>query len=361
MAAKPAEISDLQARLDRQRPPSAPPPAPPPLEFFWAGEIKPVLDGQFIVKGLLQAGTLIVVFGDSNSGKTFFVLDLVLAVAGGARWRGRRVMRGLVLYIAGEGPSGMKNRLAANQIRGLMRPGLPLAVVDRAADLLHIDGDMEGLLELVRQCESESGETCVLIVVDTLARAMAGGDENSPEDMTALIANADRLRKETGAAVLLIHHSGKDATKGARGHSSLRAAVDSEILIEGQSGRRVATVVKQRDLPSGQAFAFELEPQVLGHDDDGEPVTSCIVKHLEDEQSVRQRPKSKQQCQILNALETRQRDAGKPLIWSLEDLTPLLKDLGISHRNSRRAAMLGLVEGGFLESVGGCWSIKGCT
>jgi RecA-family ATPase len=329
-----------------------------PLQFFWACDVQPVLDDQFVVKGLIQLGTLIVVFGESNSGKTFFVLDLVLAIAGGQFWRSRKVTRGLVIYIAGEGTYGIKNRVAAYQMRGLRSRGIPLAIINRAADLLHLDGDMDGLLALVSQAESESGEKCVLIVVDTLARAMAGGDENSGEDMSALIANADRLRKQTTASVMLIHHCGKDASKGARGHSSLRGAVDTEILIEGQAGRRTATVTKQRDLPSGQVFAFELEQQVLGQDEDGDPVTSCIVKHLDDGQAFKQRPKSKQQLLILNALEARQREAGKPLLWSIEDITPLLKDLGVTHRNSRRAAMLGLVEGGFLESIGGCYAIK---
>lgn len=118
-------------------------------------------------------------------------------------------------------------------------------------------------------------------------------------------------------------------------------------------------MTKQRDLPSGQVFAFELEPQVIGHDEDGDPVTSCLVKHLEDGAAPKQRPKAGQQLLLLNALEARQRDAGdKQLLWSTTELEPLCKDLGITHRNSRRAALLGLVEGGFLQSIGGCYSIK---
>jgi hypothetical protein len=157
---------------------------------------------------------------------------------------------------------------------------------------------------------------------------------------------------------LMIHHSGKNASKGARGHSSLRGAVDTEIAIEGQMGRRTATVLKQRDLPSGQVFAFELEQQMLGHDEDGDPVTSCIVKHLDDAQIARSRPKGKQQLAILTALEARQREAGKALLWTADELAPLMRDLGIKHRNSRRAVLLGLVEAGFLNSTGGCWSLK---
>jgi RecA-family ATPase len=332
--------------------------APRALEFFWVADIKPVLNGQFVVKGLIVAGSLIVVFGESNSGKTFFVIDLVLAIANGQPWRGRKVQRGLVIYIAGEGTDGIKNRIAAYQRRGFIESGIPLAIVNRAADLLHLDGDLAGVLALVAKAESESGEKCELIVVDTLARAMAGGDENSGEDMSALIANSDRLRRETGAAVLMIHHSGKDASKGARGHSSLRGAVDTEIAIEGQTGRRTATVLKQRDLPSGQVFAFELEQQMLGHDEDGDPVTSCIVRHLEEEQFARVRPKSKQQLAILTALEARQREAGKTLLWMADELSPLMRDLGTTHRNSRRAALHGLVEAGLLISTGGGWALK---
>jgi hypothetical protein len=68
-----------------------------------------------------------------------------------------------------------------------------------------------------------------LVVVDTLSRAMAGGNENAPDDMSAFIRNIDRIRQETGAHVLIVHHCGKDAAKGARGHSCLRAATDTKI------------------------------------------------------------------------------------------------------------------------------------
>lgn len=328
-----------------------------PLEYMWACDIKPLANGQYLVKGVIQLGTLVVVFGESGSGKTYWTLDLALSIAGGQFWRERKVTRGLVLYIAGEGK--LDDRIEACKKRGLSSGGIPLAIVKRAADLLHLDGDVEGVIATVRHAESESGEKAVLIVVDTLARALAGGSENNPEDMGALILNADRLRHETGATVLLIHHAGKDASKGARGHSSLKGAVDTEICVEGMDSRHTASVTKQRDMPSGQIFAFELEQQVIGHDEDGDPVTACIVKHLEEQtQGARHRPRSKQQLLILNALESRQRDASKPLLWSLEDLTPLLKDLGVTHRNSRRTALLALVEGGFLDSTGGCYSLK---
>ncbi len=119
-----------------------------------------------------------------------------------------------------------------------------------------------------------------LIVFDTLARVMAG-DENAAPDVGALMRGIDHLRRATGAHIMLIHHSGKDASKGARGHSALRAAVDTEIELtkSKETDERMARATKQRDMASGADCLFRLEQVVLGRDQDGDPVTSCIVKH----------------------------------------------------------------------------------
>jgi hypothetical protein len=117
-----------------------------------------------------------------------------------------------------------------------------------------------------------------LAVIDTLARAMAGGNENASEVMGALVMNSDRVRHETGACVLYIHHCGKDAARGSRGHSSLKAACDTEIEVtRGAGGVSVARVTRQRDLESEGSFAFRLEPVELGHNQRGKAVTSCVV------------------------------------------------------------------------------------
>ena len=101
--------------------------------------------------------------------------------------------------------------------------------------------------------------------------------------MGAVVRNLDRLRDETGAAIVLVHHSGKDAARGARGHSLLRAATDTEIEVTRDDGARVSTarVMKQRDLPTEGSFAFTLRQVELGFDADGDPVTSCIVEETE--------------------------------------------------------------------------------
>jgi hypothetical protein len=124
-----------------------------------------------------------------------------------------------------------------------------------------------------------AGLTLELVVIDTLSRAMAGGNENSPDDMGKLVRRCDDIRIATGAAVALIHHAGKDEARGARGHSSLKAASDTEIEVSRSEATGVATayVAKQRDHPSGQTFPFKLEVVEIGQDEDGENVTSCVL------------------------------------------------------------------------------------
>lgn len=318
----------------------------------WFADVEAVTTQDFLVRDLILAGSLTVIYGESNSGKTFLTLDLMMAIALGQPWNGHRVRRGLVLYVAAEGGSGIQNRLAAYRQENPPPAGAPFALLRQSVDLLRAEADTAGLIELIREAESESGEKAAAVVIDTLARALAGGDENSAEDMSALIANADRIRLETGAAVVLIHHSGKDTAKGARGHSSLRGAVDTEILVEGQDNPRTATVTKQRDLASGQRFGFELVSITVGLDaEDGAPVTSCVVRYVE-VQGPAHKPQGKQQLAILRLLEAESR-SGAP-IWTTTEIKRMARErLGIA-KTSAQSAVLSLTNAGFLKAtVGG--------
>lgn len=120
-----------------------------------------------------------------------------------------------------------------------------------------------------------------LIVVDTLARAMGNGDENTAKDMGQFVRSIDHLRAKTGAHVMVIHHSGKDASKGARGSGSLRAAADTEIELTRSDDTIMAEQRKQRDMPCDGVFAYQLKPVFLGMDDDRDRVTSAVVTPVE--------------------------------------------------------------------------------
>ncbi len=126
---------------------------------------------------------------------------------------------------------------------------------------------------------------------------MAGGNENGPEDMTAFISNVDAMRAATGAHCMLVHHSGKDVAAGARGHSSLRAATDTEIEMElsKEDGLRFARATKQRDMETGAEFAFKLDVITLGVDQDGDDVTTCVIEPVQGEEiaDAKRKPMSK--------------------------------------------------------------------
>jgi hypothetical protein len=253
-----------------------------PADLEWFDDVEPVLAGAYIVKGVLDAGTMSVVYGPSNSGKTFWTIDLAYHIAIGAPWRGRRVTQASVLYLAAEGGRGVINRVAAlKQEHGVL--DVPMAIKRAGLDLLHDQADLQHIVDLSAEVRAKLPNAPHLIVIDTLSRVMAGGDENSAADMTALIRNIDAIREAVGAHILTVHHTGKDAARGARGHSSLRAATDTEIEIMNEDGNRAAVVTKQRDNPGGETFAFDLKAVTLGHDQDGDEVSSCVVEAVGEE------------------------------------------------------------------------------
>lgn len=237
-------------------------------------------DGQ-LVKGLISRNSLVGVIGQTGSGKTFFSGDLAVHIAPGRPWRGKKVNPGLVVYAALEGPVSAENRFVAARDHAEIPKDIPLRLTAGPINLRD-PADAEALIQFIHTAEADHKQKCVAVFVDTLARAMHGGDENRSEDMGALIAGADAVRLATGAAVILVHHLGKDESRGARGHSSLKAALDTEIEVSAKDGVHVATVTKQRDLPSGAQYAFRLQIIELGRDEDGDPVTSCVVEYLDE-------------------------------------------------------------------------------
>jgi RecA-family ATPase len=140
------------------------------------------------------------------------------------------------------------------------------------------------LAEAVTHLAETQGVPYGLIVVDTLARAIGGADENAGPDMGALLRAVEALRDATGAHVMLVHHTGKDQSRGARGHSSLFGAIDTELTVsvDRETKRRTLTVTKQRDGEDGRDFGFRLRKVPLGTDKDGDQVFSCIIDHEEE-------------------------------------------------------------------------------
>lgn len=257
------------------------------LECFNASSLPPASNSEVfddeLVEGVVGKAAMAVLYGDSNSGKTFLAIDLCAAIAQGVQWRGRHTDAGVVLYLATESPASVKMRLRAYQRHHRVQLDR-FYVIASPVSLFNAQADMDAVMQTVRQVEQESGSTVSLIVGDTLARLSAGANENSGEDMGVVLQNCDRIRDATGATFLLIHHTGKDAAKGMRGWSGMRAHIDTEIEVTSDeaTGQRCAEITKQRDLDGkGDRYGFTLEGVTVGVNKWGRMRTSCIVMAAE--------------------------------------------------------------------------------
>ena len=263
--------------------PKGAPQAKPPEAFpiIRAGEMTGTAEACDFVEGLLTDGGASVLYGPSNCGKSFWAMDLAVCVATGKPFRDElETEAGAVVYLALEGSHGARNRIQALRQAERLPADAPLFLCFSPVSLLET-GHAARLSESVKHAAAQSAMRCRLVVLDTLARAMGGGDENKGQDMGTAVESMDKVRSATGAHVLLVHHSGKNEALGARGHSSLRAAVDTEIEISRPEGENISTVraTKQRDLPMGEPMPFSLDQVTLGTDRRGKPITSCIVRH----------------------------------------------------------------------------------
>jgi hypothetical protein len=277
------------------------------IEVEWADDIRLDVDQPGLIDGQLPATGILVVYGESGAGKSFVALNASCCIGAGRPWHGHEVERGIVIYVAAENPKSIRRRIWAwKQRHGVEH--LPVLVVKSTVDLLN--GDADALVALVTEVAEEHGKVA-MVVVDTLARAMTG-NENAPEDMGRFVAACDRIREAGDCLVMIVHHCGKDTAKGARGHSSLRAATDVEWEVtKGENGRGV-TVRKNRDGEEGVTFGFTLETVELGENAKGRMVTTCVT--AEAEAPTRKEPKKalgKRATICLKALETALAHAGE--------------------------------------------------
>ncbi|MFM0011649.1 helicase RepA family protein [Paraburkholderia sediminicola] len=260
-----------------------------PLNIAFADELPEAFTPpDELVQGILTTGDSSVLFGDTNSGKTFLVIDMAAAVARGVEWMGKRTEPGMVVYLAAESPASVRSRLQAYQKHhGVRVPNF--AIVQNPVNLFDSDRDTEAIIKTVRQLEAQRGQKVRLIVGDTLARLSAGANENAGQDMGLVIARIDRIRTECDAHFMLVHHSGKNAAAGSRGWSGVRGAVDSEIEVTDLPTGRCAEITKVRDLGTkGERIGFRLDVVELGVTKWGAPATTCVVVPAD----VPEKPKS---------------------------------------------------------------------
>jgi hypothetical protein len=276
------------------------------LDYVQASDL-PDADQEFddeLVEGVLGRGAMAVLYGDSNSGKTFLGVELGACISQGSDWLGRRTVGGLVMYLATEAAASVVLRLQAYQRHHQGRvPGF--IIVKSPINLFDGQADTTAVLALVERVQRDLGGKVSLIIGDTLSRMSAGANENSGEDMGVVLKHADAIRAATGATFLWIHHTGKDQAKGMRGWSGMRAAIDTEIEVTADEtlGVRTAEITKQRDLPGkGDRLGFRLRTVDMGVNRWGSGRTSCVVEGMEAPERPARALRAKRPSEIAGAI-----------------------------------------------------------
>ncbi|RDD94161.1 DNA primase [Acidovorax sp. BoFeN1] len=284
------------------------PPKPEPrYKLLGADELRNLPPLAWRVRGVLPAVGLAALYGPSASGKSFLAFDMAASIAEGQRWFDCRVEAAPVVYAALEGEAGFKLRAQAWEVsRGRALPdGLRMMLQPFKLT------DGQDVLDLAAVVPDGA-----VVVVDTLNRAAPTADENSSRDMGEILEAAKTLQTLTGGLVVLVHHTGKNAAAGLRGHSSLFAAMDAAIEVSREGDRREWKVAKSKDGIDGEACPFKLAVEVLGTEPTGEAITSCVVVRdtaVEDVRAVKL-PQGGNQRVILDALRPMFKDGqtGKP-------------------------------------------------
>jgi putative DNA primase/helicase len=223
------------------------------------------------VKGVIPERGIAAIYGQSGSGKSFLVVDMAISIAKGADWFGYRAKACPVTYVVLEGEAGLSVRLAAYRTKGSIPNGIEF--IDQPVNLLDTK-DLRDLVTAIKANQMGDG----IVIIDTLNRAVPGIDENSSVDMGHAINACKLIQQAVGGLVLLVHHSGKNPTQGMRGHSSLHAALDAAIEVKRSGDEREWSVAKAKDGADGKSHPFMLDIVNMGEDEDGDPITSCVIR-----------------------------------------------------------------------------------
>lgn len=205
-----------------------------------------------LAEGWFYRRSLAVLYGPPKKGKTFVAVDLALAVSTGRPWMGGPTEAGHVVYCLGEGVAGLSRRLEAWRLHHGHDAPAGLAILPHVPQL-HNPVDVADFIDAVAPAQP------ALIIIDTLARAIVGVDENASKDMGEVVAQLDRIKEATGACVLVLHHTGKDAARGTRGSSALTGAIDTGVEVRGDPQAMTLATTEQKDAEPADPRQFRAE------------------------------------------------------------------------------------------------------
>lgn len=225
----------------------------------------------YLIRKIIEYGTTNVLFGPTGGGKSFVAIDMACSIVTGRPWNGNRIARqGAVLVLAGEGRGGIVRRLKAwcnyNEVEARQLKDLYISRHTLMMDGSNID----------EICNEMNGKDVVLVIIDTLNRHL-DGDENTTKDMSAFVKHVDTLRDRLDSTMMVVHHPGKGDQTVGRGNSSLKAALDGEILCN----KGVLEWTKTKDMETPNNIEFKLHQVKIGVDEEGVDITSCVPQYGE--------------------------------------------------------------------------------
>ncbi|MDB2372546.1 AAA family ATPase [Amylibacter sp.] len=327
------------------------------IKLYSRSELAARPDPKWVVRNILPETGIAAIYGAPSSGKTFVALDLANHISlGKSAWFGHKVKTSPVVYVALEGGGCIKHRLEAWEAENsdvsnvlTVLDHVTLNNLDHAAALAHA---------VSSQCEQGA-----VVFIDTLAQAIPGADENSGKDMGLALEAAKHIAASVGGLVVLVHHTGKDKSKGLRGHSSVHAALDAAIVVErnAMTDHRSWKVSKMKDGEDGHAGSFELIIHQLRNDQYGAAITSCAVREQTyfPTSTGTKMPTGKHQITVLEALQSIEGEAEWSNVEILKMAKTALGDVASKHRAARaKDAISSLVDGGYLQLNDEVYSLK---
>ena len=264
------EPVDVSVELDRKRSSGR-------FKFEFFDQVTTDLKRRHLIKGVvLRVGTLGII-GVPGAGKSQLAAHLAYSIAAGVPWCDRKVEQGAVICALGEGAEGFRGRVQAlRQVHG--RAPIPFIIVPLAPNLLSMADVRDFVLACKETMESLEGTLLRMVCVDTLTAATPGGDQNSTEMMSRVVGALRFISRELDCVAAVIHHVGKDQSRGARGSSVFNGDLDTELTIEDLgAGRFRVLQTKQRDFEKGAPLRFVQHQAVIGQDEDGDDVTSVYA------------------------------------------------------------------------------------
>jgi len=281
------------------------------FKVFTLGDESPSIERPYLMKGSIYKGDLIFIIGDPGSGKTTLAQYLSLGIAQGRSMFGRKVRQGRVLYLAFEGKDLFLLKMSALEKRfGSSRN---IVYATQSMQLLQNaprGDDANRLLEIIK------AERIDMVVCDTWSKMLASADDNMHSVASGLISVFDRIREETGAAVMVIAHPNKTDKNNPGGSYTTTKDSDAVIKITVVEDLRTAEAIKLRFDKIGPLYSFRLNRVVLGIDSDGDEISSVDIEEVENDPSATDATKKKRS----ETLSKGAKEASKWLHEAINDL-----------------------------------------